>query len=188
MRVWTVGHSTRSVEEFIRLLAVNGIERVVDIRRYPGSRRWPWFNQGELRERLVGAGIAYEWLEALGGRRHGEGAKGASVNRGLRVSGFRNYADYMATKAFREGIGRLLAWAQEKRTAVMCAERVYWKCHRRLVSDYLTAQGVEVLHILETGRVEGHRMTPGAVVEVGGVVYPGEEERGLFDGTEDDSG
>jgi uncharacterized protein (DUF488 family) len=170
--ILTVGHSTHSFEQFASLLEEFGVETVADIRRYPGSRRLPHFNGPALRALLKAEVIEYVWLEGLGGRRNKMTA-GRSPNTGLKSQGFRNYADYMATDEFRGAVERLLSIAGASRTAVMCAEKLYWKCHRRLLSDYLTACGVRVGHIVESGRLEPHRVTGGAVItDERMVIYP----------------
>ena len=128
---------------------------------------------------LVDEGIEYHWLEALGGRRHRKKTDPPSRNLGLRDQSFRNYADYMATDGFQQGVAKLLAIAGNRRTAIMCAEGLYWQCHRRLVCDYLLANGVTVLHILPTGEVKPHELTAGAKVVDGAVTYPGQPT--LFD-------
>jgi uncharacterized protein (DUF488 family) len=122
---------------------------------------------------LQEAGVEYHWLEALGGRRHKR--QDESPNLGLENRGFRNYADYMLTDEFRQGVAKLLEVARQKRTAMLCAEGLFWQCHRRLVSDFLTAKGVRVQHILPTGDVRPHQLTNGAVIEGGQVTYPGEK-------------
>jgi len=122
---------------------------------------------------LVDEGIEYHWLEALGGRRHRKKSDPPSPNPGLRDQSFRNYGDYMATDEFQQGVAKLLVIAGNRRTAIMCAEGLYWQCHRRLVSDHLLANGVTVLHILPTGEVKPHKLTPGAKVAEGTVTYPG---------------
>lgn len=170
LRIYTIGHSTRTAEEVLGLLGEFGIERLVDIRQYPGSRRLPHFNRETLGPCLSRAGIAYEWLQALGGRRRA--ALADSPNRGLRNAAFRHYADYMLTPEFRAGVDRLIEWAREKPTAIMCAEAVYWRCHRRLVSDYLIGHGIDVQHIMGPGQLRPHAPTTGAVVRDGNVVYP----------------
>jgi uncharacterized protein (DUF488 family) len=184
LRVFTIGHSNLSFEQFVALLKEFEIRLVADIRRYPSSRKFPHFNRPALSERLAAEDIDYLWLEALGGRRH-EPASEASPNAGLRSPGFRSYADYMATDEFRNGVQELLSAAARSRTAVMCAEKLYWKCHRRLLSDYLTAQGVEVVHIIDTGKSSIHTLTPDAVVTETGVIYPppklDEGQKSLFD-------
>jgi len=184
LRVFTIGHSNLSFEQFVSLLKEFEICLVADIRRYPSSRKFPHFNRPALCERLAAENIGYLWLEALGGRRH-TAVGDKSPNMGLRSPGFHNYADYMATDEFRNGVRDLLSAAARSCTAVMCAEKLYWKCHRRLVSDYLTAQGVEVVHIIEPGRSSNHALTPDAVITKTGVIYPppklGEGQKGLFD-------
>src|SRR5262245_13835185 len=132
--LFTIGHSTHSIDEFLALLASHGIRVLADIRRFPGSKRLPQFNQGKLVSALKDAGVEYHWIESLGGRRDKGTAN--SVNLGLRNESFRNYADYMATEEFRHGIEQLFAVAARKPTAFMCSEGVFWRCHRRLVADY----------------------------------------------------
>jgi uncharacterized protein (DUF488 family) len=172
LRLFTVGHSNRSFEDFLSLLREFGIQVVVDIRRYPGSRKFPHFNRAVLCNLLKAEDIEYLWLEALGGRRH-TGTNDKSPNAGLKSPGFRNYADHMTTDGFREAVRELVSVAVKLPTAVMCAEKLYWKCHRRLLSDHLVAQGVEVVHIVESGRIFAHKLTAGAVVTAnGGVCYP----------------
>ena len=176
MKLLTIGHSAHPLERFLALLARHGIEALVDIRRFPGSRKHPHFNRDNLAAALQEAGIEYHWLEALGGRRPKQ--RGESPNLGLENQGFRNYADYMLTDEFREGVEKLLEAAQRKRTAIMCAEGLFWQCHRRLVSDFLEANGVMVQHIMPGGELRPHMLTSGAVAEGGQVTYPG--ERSLF--------
>lgn len=172
LQVFTIGHSNRTFEQFLSLLKEFGICLVVDIRRYPGSRKFPHFNQQAMGERLSVEKIQYLWLESLGGRRHTGEDKG-SPNTGLKSIGFRNYADYMATEQFGAAVRQLLSKAAKVPTAVMCAEKLYWKCHRRLLSDYLSGQGVEVVHIEESGKASAHKLTPYAVITAqGGVIYP----------------
>lgn len=170
MRIYTIGHSTRTADDFVSLLRESGIVRLVDVRQYPSSRRLPHFNREALRARLEDDQIQYEWLQSLGGRRKARGAP--SPNTGLRNPSFRNYADYMLTAAFREAVGILVSRASEQPTAIMCAEAVYWRCHRRLISDWLTAHGGEVRHIMGPGQVQPHVMTAGAVLRGDNVVYP----------------
>jgi uncharacterized protein (DUF488 family) len=174
--IFTIGHSTHSLDQFLALLARHGIEALADIRRFPGSRKHPQFNRDDLAAALRKSGVDYHWLEALGGRRQKRSDE--SPNRGLENEGFRNYADYMLTGEFREGVERLLAVARQKRVALMCAEGLFWRCHRRLVSDFLAANGVAVQHIMPTGELRPHTLTNGAVVEGGRLTYPG--ERSLF--------
>src|SRR5262249_27954889 len=175
MNLFTIGHSTHSLEPFLALLAQHGIEALVDIRRFPGSRKFPQFNEDDLARALQKAGIEYHWLEALGGRRGKRRDGSSTVNLGLQNAGFRNYADYMLTDEFREGVEKLLEVARRKRTAIMCAEGLFWQCHRRLVSDFLAANGVMVQHIMPTGDLRPHELANGAVIEGEQVTYPGEK-------------
>lgn len=170
--IFTVGHSTRSVDELAALLAENGVDLLADVRTVPRSRTNPQFNADTLPAALGAHGIGYRHLAALGGLR--KRAKGASPNAAWRNESFRNYADYALTPAFREGLDELRKLAEGHRVAIMCAEAVWWRCHRRIIADYLLAAGEEVTHILAPGRVEPARPTPGSVVTAeGGVVYPG---------------
>jgi uncharacterized protein (DUF488 family) len=171
--VLTIGHSNHPLDRFLALLARHGIEALVDIRRFPGSRKHPHFNRDNLAAALPKSGVEYHWLEGLGGRRHKQ--RDESPNVGLENKGFRNYADYMLTDDFRKGVEKLLEIARPKRTAIMCAEAVFWRCHRRLVSDFLVVNGVTVQHIMPSGELQPHELTNGAVIEGGRVTYPGEK-------------
>lgn len=169
LTIWTVGHSTLDLEEFLDVLSVNGIEAVADVRRYPGSRRYPHFNTLALRASLLNCGIEYEAINELGGRRR---AKPDSPNTVWRSMMFRGYADHMETAEFREGINALLELARRKRTAVMCAEAVWWRCHRALISDYLKVAGLTVEHIMDKSGVNVvHPFTSAAHVENGKLIY-----------------
>lgn len=150
-KIWTVGHSTRTAEEFGRILLAHSIEALVDVRSFPGSRRYPQFNRAALSESLRKLGITYHHEPRLGGRRspHPD-----SKNVAWRNAAFRGYADHMETDEFKAGVERLLEVASEGRTAIMCAEAVWWRCHRRLVADYLKAAGHEVVHIMDAGPQE----------------------------------
>jgi uncharacterized protein (DUF488 family) len=170
--LFTVGHSNHALDRFLALLAQHEVEALMDIRRFPSSRKHPHFNQENLALVLREAGVEYRWIESLGGRRRKE--KDASINLGLQNTGFRNYADYMLTESFQEGVEHLLEVAKRKRTAVMCAEGLFWQCHRRLVSDFLVANGVTVQHIMPSGELRPHSLTEGAKVEDGAVTYPSE--------------
>lgn len=163
LQVFTIGHSNRPFKDFLSLLREFFIDVVADIRRYPSSRKFPHFNQEALSKLLKAENIGYLWFEALGGRRHGE-KNTQSPNTGLESLGFRNYADYMMTQEFKTAAQELLSTAAKARTAIMCAEKFYWKCHRRLLSDYLTAQGVQVIHIVETGKSYVHKLMPGVTI------------------------
>lgn len=170
--IYTIGHSTHSLDQFIALLAQHQIKVLVDIRRFPGSRKYPHFNRDNLAAALTAEGVDYHWLEALGGRRHKR--QNESPNPGLQNKSFRNYADYMLTAEFQEGVQQLLDVVGQKRTAIMCAEGLFWRCHRRLVSDYLTAKRMKIQHIMPTGELRPHTLTSGAVIAKGRVTYPGE--------------
>ncbi len=169
--VITIGHSNRSMEDFLALLKEFEVRAIVDIRRFPSSRKFPHFNRGNLQEELSRIKTEYSWVESLGGRRHSASGY-VSPNEGLKSIGFRSYADHMLTEEFRLGIEELLGIARCQRTAVMCAEKLFWSCHRRLLSDYLHAQGVVVQHILGPGRIQEHRFTPDARIEGKNVIYP----------------
>jgi uncharacterized protein (DUF488 family) len=151
--IWTIGHSTRPLQEFLALLADNHIEAAADVRRYPGSRRHPHFNAEALARALDEAGVEYRPFPELGGRRK---PRPDSLHPQWRNAAFRAYADYMDTPEFLAGVERLAALAREKRTAVMCSEAVWWRCHRRLISDWFQAHGVGVLHILDAKHVVEH--------------------------------
>ena len=168
--VWTVGHSTRSFDEFLSILEENRIQLLADVRHFPSSRRVPWATKASLGAALGERGIGYEHFEALGGFRK---AAPDSMNTGWRSVGFRGYADYMATPEFAMAVERLISLAAAKRTAIMCAEAVPWKCHRSLLSDSLVARGVLVIHILSGGKTQAHRLTPFAHVHAAQVTYPG---------------
>ncbi len=170
--IYTIGHSNRSLEDFLALLSEFGIQTIADIRSQPGSRKFPHFNLENLELVLPRNDMAYLWLPKLGGRRRTR--KGFdSPNMGLISSGFRSYADYMREEEFRQGVGELLAIASESRTAYMCAEALYWRCHRRLLSDYLVARGLQVMHVLGPKSLRPHQISERAVItERGDVIYP----------------
>ena len=169
-RLWTIGHSTRSIEDFVGALGANEIKIIADVRALPGSKRYPQFNKPNLAESLSGAEIEYRHSPELGGRRR---AKPDSINMAWRNEMFRGYADYMESEEFHEGIDRLLGLASERRTAIMCAEAVWWKCHRSLISDYLKAKGATVLHIVREGKAEEHPFTSAARIVNGELSYRG---------------
>ncbi|HEY8553473.1 MAG TPA: DUF488 domain-containing protein [Burkholderiales bacterium] len=170
--VYTIGHSTLPLDAFIARLEAHGVQALADVRRFPASRRHPHFNRDALEAALGRESIAYHWLPALGGRR---APRRDSRNSGWRNASFRGYADYMETPPFREGIGRLLDIARERPTAIMCAESLWWRCHRALIADYLTAVGVAVVHIVDEARSEPHRLTGPARIVNGVLTYA--EER-----------
>lgn len=167
--LWTIGHSNVAVDRFIELLEAHGIARVADVRRYPGSRRHPHFSSGALAASLADRGIAYMHLPELGGRRQ---ARADSNNTAWRHPSFRGYADYMETPAFAKGAERLRRAAAEQRTAMMCAEALWWQCHRGLIADVFRAAGHRVLHITASG-VEEHPYTTAARIVDGRLSYAG---------------
>jgi len=169
-RLYTIGHSTRTAEEFIELLRRHAVERLIDVRAFPGSKRYPHFGRDALRGSLVAAGIEYVHAPALGGRRK---LRPDAPPTGWRNEGFAAYADYMTTAAFRRAIDDLLASASERRTSIMCSEAVPWRCHRSMISDAVVARGWEVSHILET-TLSPHQLTRWAVLEGDEVRYPPE--------------
>ena len=170
--LFTIGHSTRSIEELISALQAHKIETLVDIRAFPMSRRLPHFNRENLEKSLSTAGIRYVWMKELGGMR--KKSLQDSPNVALRNASFRNYADYMLTPEFEIAAAALVNFAEQSRTAYMCAERVYFKCHRMLVSDWLVAHGHEVLHIDDEKPVKPHKLMVDARVEDGKVIYRGD--------------
>jgi uncharacterized protein (DUF488 family) len=169
MRTWTIGHSTRSIDEFISLLKENDIKFLADVRAWPSSKRYPQFNEEALGESLTAHGIRYEHFPELGGKRK---SKPDSRNTAWRNTSFRGYADYMETEQFQKGIERLLDVAAESgATAIMCAEAVWWRCHRSLIADYLKARGVEVMHIFGANKVELHPYTSAGRIVDGQLNY-----------------
>lgn len=170
MKIWTVGHSTRSGEEFVRILTAHDVEVLVDVRTFPGSRRYPQFNREALAESLKKAGIEYKHEPRLGGRRT---PRPDSHNTAWRNAQFRGYADHMETEDFKNGVRELLELASRKRVAVMCAEAVWWRCHRSLIADYLKAEGHEVIHIIDEKKTEEHPFTSAARVIDGRLSYRG---------------
>lgn len=170
--IYTVGHSTRSFEELVRALGGHGIVTLVDVRSFPMSRRLPHFNRDALEGELPKHGISYVWMKELGGRR--KKMLEDSPNLALRNESFRNYADYMMTEEFAQGIARLVKIAGQGKTAYMCAERVYFQCHRMLISDYLAAHGHTVMHIDDEKRpARVHKVMAEARLVEGKLVYDG---------------
>ena len=170
MTVFTVGHSTRTIADFIALLRPAGVERAVDVRAIARSRTNPQFNTEALRASLAAAGMDYVHLPALGGRR-GRSGSGPSPNALWRNAAFRNYADYAAGDEFRAGLAELKALAERDCSAIMCAEAVWWRCHRALISDYLKVRGIEVMHIVDANKGEPHRYTAAAQIVNGELSY-----------------
>lgn len=168
LTVWTMGHSTRPIGEFMALLKENDVEAVADVRRFAGSRKNPQYNPPVLREALRGSGLEYEELPELGGRRK---PLPDSKNLVWRNEAFRGYADHMETPEFACGLRRLVELAGARRTAVMCAEAVWWRCHRSLIADALKAGGARVLHIMGDGRTTEHPYTAAARASGGTVSY-----------------
>jgi uncharacterized protein (DUF488 family) len=189
MRIWTIGHSTRAIDDFISLLKENEINLLADVRAWPGSKRYPQFNKDALTESLTAHGIRYEHFPELGGKRK---SKPDSRNTAWRNASFRGYADYMEMEQFQKGVERLLAFTRSDgltsrrnerdggeavtpcATAIMCAEAVWWRCHRSLIADYLKARGMEVLHVLGANKIEPHPYTSAARLVNGELSYAAE--------------
>lgn len=172
--IYTIGHSTRSSEEFIELLKQFGVEHLVDVRTVPRSRRNPQFNQENLPNVLAEQRIHYTHLPELGGLRK---PRPDSINKAWRNDSFRGYADYMGTPEFEAGLKKLMQIAGAEVVSVMCAEAVPWRCHRSLIGDALTVRGIEVVDVIGPGKSQPHRMTPFAWVVGNAVIYPEEEEK-----------
>jgi len=168
--IWTVGHSTRTEEKFREFLVAHGIEVSVDVRSFPGSRRYPQLHRSALAESLTRHGIEYKHEPRLGGRRP---PRADSHNTAWRNASFRGYADYMESEQFKAGVEELLELAREKRVAVMCAEAVWWRCHRSLIADYLKAEGHTVVHIIDEKKTEEHPFTSAARIVEGKLSYRG---------------
>ena len=167
--MWTIGHSTRTIDEFVSLLKENEINLLADVRAFPGSKRYPQFNKEALEEALSAHAIHYEHFPELGGKRK---STPDSHNTAWRNASFRGYADYMETEQFQKGVERLLDVAAESGpTAIVCAEAVWWRCHRSLIADYLKARGLEVMHILGLNKVEPHPYTAAARIVDGKLSY-----------------
>jgi uncharacterized protein (DUF488 family) len=175
--VYTIGHSTHPIAEFIGLLAQVPIELLIDVRSIPRSRTNPQFNSDVLPHSLQAAGIGYRHLATLGGRRHRCAGSPPSANTLWRNSAFRNYADYAQMPEFRSGLEQLRTLAAAQRCAIMCSEAVWWRCHRRIISDYLLAAGTPVAHIMAAGKIVPAALTPGAQpLSDGRIVYPGDPQ------------
>ena len=172
MSLFTIGHSNHPLEEFVELLRGVGVLIVADIRRFPASRHCPWFNEDALAASLAQSGIGYRRVAELGGRR-GRSGIAAEVNGFWENVSFHHYADYALSPPFRQGLSQAMTLSDTRPTALMCAEAVWWRCHRRIVADHLLAQDLPVSHIMPDGRIEPARLTAGAVVGAGAVVtYP----------------
>ena len=170
MTIYTIGHSTRAIDELIALLAAHSVTQLADVRTVPKSRRHPHFSKEALSASLPAAGIAYRHVAALGGLRK---PRADSTNSAWRHEGFRGYADYMETPAFERAVDDLVAWAEAAPTAVMCAEAVWWQCHRQLLADALIVRTIEVRHIMAPGSAPPHELTEFARIEGARVRYPG---------------
>jgi uncharacterized protein (DUF488 family) len=168
--IYTVGHSIHPIEVFLQLLEDHGIAKLADVRAIPASRRHPQFGRDRLAESLATRGIAYRHFPALGGRRR---PLSDSINTSWREDAFRGYADYMQTDAFDRALDELLAYAEDGKTVTMCAEAMWWQCHRRLLSDALLVRGVPVLHIVPRTEAKAHELTDFARPRGGKVIYPG---------------
>lgn len=170
---FTVGHSTRSIGEFVELLEAAGVAFLVDVRRLPGSRSYPQFNADALAEVLAQVGIGYRHLTALGGRRRRDRDVPPELNGFWQNRSFHNYADYALSGEFQTGLDELLALGRVQRCAIMCSEAVWWRCHRRIVADWLLARGEAVFHLMGEERIEPAHLNAGAVVRPDmSVVYP----------------
>jgi uncharacterized protein (DUF488 family) len=167
--IYTLGHSTHPIEEFLTLLSQHEILALADVRSYPASKRWPQFNREELQRAIERVGIAYRWMKSLGGRRHSKDATSRHV--AWQIPAFRAYADYADTDEFRAGLEELIALAEVKRTAYMCSEGLWWRCHRRIISDHLIVRGWTVRHIMPTGKTIEHALPDFARIENGRLLY-----------------
>ncbi len=175
--IWTIGHSTRPLDAFLAVLEAFGIEAIADVRRFPGSRRHPQFAREALAASLAAQGIAYAWLPELGGRRV---ARPDSPNVAWRNAAFRGYADHLGSAEFATGLQRLLALSVAQRTAILCAETLWWRCHRALIADVLSVRGIEVVHIMDAAHSVVHPMTAPARVVAGELTYAAPGPQDLF--------
>jgi uncharacterized protein (DUF488 family) len=172
--ICTIGHSTHPIETLVGLLAQHEIATLADVRAFPSSRRWPQFNQGDLQRSVEHAGIAYKWFKALGGRRSSK--RPDSPHTAWRIPAFRSYADYTETTEFAASFDELIAIASASPVAIMCSEGLWWRCHRRIISDQLTVRGWEVRHILPDGKLTVHSLADFASVNDGRIVYDGGQQ------------
>ncbi len=168
VKIWTAGHSTREIDEFTAMISAHGVEAVADVRRFPGSRKYPHFSQEYLPNSLASVGVEYLHIPDLGGRRR---PHPDSRNTAWRNESFRGYADHMETEQFRSGIECLLKLAGRKNTVIMCSEAVWWRCHRALIADFLKVRGVHVEHILSQAKSSDHPYTSAARVIQGNLSY-----------------
>jgi uncharacterized protein (DUF488 family) len=172
--IFTIGHSTHPIETFLALLGTQQIALLVDVRSYPSSRRWPQFNQAQLQRALEESGIGYLWCRALGGRRHSKRID--SPHGAWEHPAFRAYADYTETPEFDAGMEELTRSSKEVRTAIMCSEGLWWRCHRRIISDHLKVRGWEVVHIMPDGKLAMHALPEFATVTDDRIVYDGGQQ------------
>ena len=171
MIVYTVGHSTHPIEAFVELLAEPEIAVLADVRAYPASRRWPQFNRDALQQSINDTDRDYRWCKALGGRRHSK--LDASPHAAWKVTAFRSYADYADGPEFAAGLAELISFAQDRCTAIMCSEGLWWRCHRRIISDHLTILGWSVRHILPDGKIVEHQLPDFATLHGCRLIYDG---------------
>jgi uncharacterized protein (DUF488 family) len=171
MTLYTIGHSTHPIEAFLGLLTQHEIAILLDVRSFPGSRRWPQFNRDELKALVEQAGLRYEWCKPLGGRRHSSASH--SPHSAWQHAAFRAYAEYADTAEFTAAIEHLCGIAVAGRSAIMCSEGLWWRCHRRIISDSMTARGWEVRHIMPDGKLVPHVLADFATVRAGRVIYDG---------------
>lgn len=175
LTLYTFGHSTHPIERFLELLEGHRIATLADIRSFPSSRRWPQFNQESLAEVIGRAGMEYRWLKQLGGRRNR--GRADSPHTAWTLAAFRNYADYCDTEGFAAGLAELIEIAAASRTAIMCSEGLWWRCHRRIVSDQMTVRGWRVEHILPNGKLSEHHLPEFASVLDERIIYDGGQQR-----------
>ena len=180
MVFFSIGHSNRPLDDFLTLISSHGIIGLADVRAYPTSRRWPHFGREALDAALAENGVRYLWIPELGGRRKSPKST-PSRHKAWTVDAFRNYADYAETPDFQAGLAKLLDLAAAGPAAFMCAEALYWQCHRRLISDHLLIRGYEVMHLGGRGKAEPHRLTPFARVVAGELIYDGGVQLELAD-------
>jgi uncharacterized protein (DUF488 family) len=167
--IFSIGHSTHPIEKFLTLLARHEIRILADVRSFPASRRWPHFNRDELKNSVERAGIEYVWLKSIGGRRHA--VDPVSPHTAWKLPAFRSYADYADTDDFESGLEELIALAERNATAYMCSEGLWWRCHRRIISDHLLVRGWLVTHIMPNGKLVDHSLPGFARVSKGRLIY-----------------